>query len=77
MRSKIWIRAGYVIGAILLIQYWIVAYMAYTNGKIFAYQNYWNAEISTMGLFIMLIFLTFAWFWTIPKYWNGVPKKED
>ncbi len=71
MRSKFWIRAGYIIGALFLIQYWIIAYVAYADGKLFAYKNYWNADISTMGIFIMLIFLTFTWLWTVPKYWNG------
>lgn len=79
MKKKVifFYRAGYVLAAFALVSYWLIAIKAYQDGELFAYETFYNLSMSTSGLFILLIFFTVAWFWTIPKYWNGPQEKDD
>lgn len=76
MKKTLWIRIGYIIGAIFLAQYWLMTYIAYSEGRIFSHSNYWGAGIGTSMLFILVVFFTIAWLVTIPKFWNGTSRKD-
>jgi len=77
LNRKFFYRTGYIIGAIVLAGYWAMALGYAADGRIFAYKTFKNLTVTTSGLFIMLVVFTVAWFWTIPKYWNGDSNDHD
>ena len=71
--KKSTVRTRLVVGAIILIQYWLVAIAAIRKGTIFAYQNYFGAPQEKYTLVFILIigtavYFIYAWqhFWKKP-----------
>jgi hypothetical protein len=70
-------RAGYIISFLFLAGYWLVSILKFFNNEMFIHANYWGQPIDTFGFMIVLFFLTIAWVWSIPKYWNGPKPSND
>jgi hypothetical protein len=70
MGQRLQVRIALVLGGLLLTGHWLTAVAAWQNGRMFAWQNYWNAPVGTITAFIGLIFLTPAWVWALFHFWN-------